>query len=94
MRAQRDECRGDAHVLLLGNHLTYRFLVVKCLLATRLTAREQAIVTLGIKQALFIKAGLLETMVHIGGQDKVVFCLPSASKDSCTRALARRCSGL
>ncbi len=38
----------------------------------RLGALEQAIVPLGVKKPLFIKARLLKTVVNICGQDKVL----------------------
>lgn len=35
----------------------------------------QTIIALGVKQAALIKPGNLELMVHIGGQDKIVFAV-------------------
>ena len=38
-------------------------------------ALEQTVVPLGVKQPLFCKARLLEAVVHVGGQDKIVLIL-------------------
>lgn len=49
-----------------------RFIVISFFVA-RDTALKQAIISLGIKQAVFVKSCFLKTVVHIGGQDKMIF---------------------
>ena len=34
---------------------------------------KQAVITLGIKQPFLSESGFLEAMVHVGGQDEIVF---------------------
>ena len=46
---------------------------------TGLAALPQTVVTLGVKQALFVKPRLLKLMVHIGREHKVVFVPGPAS---------------
>ena len=38
-------------------------------------AVKQATIALGIKQALLIKASFLETMAHIGSENKIIFAV-------------------
>ena len=43
-------------------------------------ALEKAVVSLGIKKSLFVKAGSLELVVHVGGDDKIVFIADQVQK--------------
>lgn len=52
--------------------MAYELFVIPCFLTARLAALEQAVVSLRIKEPLFVKAGALEAMVHIRGQHKVI----------------------
>ena len=72
VRAMGHKRRRDTQVLLVGDHMAYELFVVPCLLAAGLAALEQAVVSLRIKEPLLVKAGALETMVHVCGQHKVV----------------------
>ena len=74
-RAPGDQLCGDLHVFLLGNHFPDKFLIVIRLLTAGFGALPQTIIALGVKQAALIKPGNLELMVHIGGQDKIVFAV-------------------
>ena len=74
-RAPGDQLCGDLHVLLLGNHFPDKILIVIRLLTAGFGALPQTIIALGVKQAALIKPGNLELMVHIGGQDKIVFAV-------------------
>ena len=62
----------DAQVLLGGNHAAHEFFVIPCFLTAGLAALEQAVVSLRVEESLLVKAGALETMVHVCGQHKVV----------------------
>ena len=70
-------CRAD--------HFADRPFVIPGFLAAGAAALEQAVISLGIKQALFVKARLLEAVVHIGGNDEIVSGFaPGASRVSYT----------
>ena len=91
VRAAGNEFRGNAHlqrairfhqtsvrrnaVPLRLHHLPHGFFVVKSFRTAGVTALEQPIVPLRIEQPLFDKAGLLEAVVHVGGEHKVVLVL-------------------
>ena len=66
---------GDAPVLLFLHHLPDGFLVIVGFAVAGDGALPQAIVPLGIEQAGLGKAGFLEAVVDVGGQDKIVFGL-------------------
>ena len=72
VRAMGHKRRRDTQVLLVGDHIAYELFVVPCLLAAGLAALEQAVVSLRVEESLLVKAGALETMVHVCGQHKVV----------------------
>lgn len=78
--AVRNPCGRDLHIPLLLNHLTYHGLIVVGPLMARPGALPQAVVALGVKQPLLIKAGHLELVVHIGGKDEIVFVLHQLQK--------------
>ena len=53
-------------------HPADHFLVFISFLAARTGTLEQAIIALGVKQSLFVKSGLLKTVIDIGRQHKIV----------------------
>ena len=63
---------GDPPLPLARHHLPDRALVVESFLATRPGTLEQAVVPLGVKEPGLVKARLLEAVVHVGGDDKIV----------------------
>ena len=66
---------GNPAVLLFPQHgPDLRLIVIQSLMAC-LFALEQPVVSLGCKYTLVLKTGQPELVVHIGGQDKVVFIL-------------------
>ena len=67
-----DQIPGNAHILLLLDHLPDDRFVIKCLLTAGLAALEQAVIALRIEQPLFIKTGFLKLMVHVGGQYEII----------------------
>ncbi len=74
-RAPGDQLCGDLHVFV-GQSFPGQ--IPHChtsFLTAGFGALPQAIVPLGVKQAALIKPGNLELMVHIGGQDKIVFAV-------------------
>ena len=71
----RDKLCRNTHFSLLSDHAPDGFRVVPGLLAAWLRALPQSVITLGIEEPFFIKSRPLELMVHIGGQNKVVFLL-------------------
>ena len=71
-RASGDELGGNLPILLPGHHLPHRFFVVVGFLVAGLGALPQAVVPLGVKQALFVKPGKLELVVHIGGDHEII----------------------
>ena len=73
MRAGGDERGRDAHVALLLHHGTDGGFIVIGFLPAGTAALKQPVVALCVKQPLFVKAGLLKTVVHVGGQHEVVF---------------------
>lgn len=74
-RAFGDQLGRNFPVLLPGRHLPHRFFVVVGFLVAGLGALPQAVVPLGVKQALFVKPGKLELVVHIGGEDEIILVL-------------------
>ena len=75
-RAPGDQLCGDLSCLFCwaiisrtNSSLSYVFLTAG------FGALPQTIIALGVKQAALIKPGNLELMVHIGGQDKIVFAV-------------------
>ena len=62
-------------IALRFHHLPDELLVVKSFLAARGTALEQAVIPLRVEEPLFLKACFLEAVVHIGGEDEIVFVL-------------------
>lgn len=71
-RTVRYQGRWNFHVLLFQDHFPDCFLIVIGLVMTGKRTLPQAVVSLGVKQPLFIKAGHLELMVHVGGQNKII----------------------
>ncbi len=72
VRADGDQLRRDPQVLLPRKHLTDGGFIVIRLLPARAAALEQAVIALRVKQALFAKSGLLEAVIHVRGDDKIV----------------------
>ena len=71
-RTLRNKFGGYTHIFLPLKHRPDRFLVVVGLLVARLTALPKPIVALRVEQAVLVKSCLLELVVNIGGQDKIV----------------------
>ena len=67
-------CR-NFHTLLFLYHAADSFLIVICLLMAGSLALPKAVVSLGVEQPLLVKAVVLEKVVYVGGQDKVVLVL-------------------
>ena len=55
-------------------------LIIKGFLTARLTALEQTIIALRVKQPLLVKARLLKAVVNIRGDDKIIFVLYQLQK--------------
>ena len=71
---------GDFSILLFGHHLFDNGFVIIGLLVAGPGTLPQAVVALGIEQPLLVKSCLLETMIHIGGQHKIVLSLHQFQK--------------
>ena len=65
---------------LCPNHLSDGILVVISLRQTGIPALKQSVISLCIKKPLFVKTRFLETMIDIGGKDKIVFILYQCKK--------------
>ena len=63
-------CRHPKSLCL--HHTANHLLVIIGLVMARLTALPQAIIPLGIKQTVFVETCLLETVIHVGGEDKII----------------------
>ena len=72
-RAVGHKLAWHAHVVLLLDHPADDSLVVIGFLTARFAALEQAVIALCVEQTALVESGALELMVHIGGQDKIVF---------------------
>ena len=70
--AMRNQLAGDPHILLLLQHLQDSGLVVVGLCVAGHTALPQAVVPLGVKEPLFVKARLLKAVVDVCCDDKIV----------------------
>ena len=75
LRAFRDQILRNLHILLLLHHVSDHLFIFISHIRARFTALEQPIITLGIKKSLFIKTRLLETMIHIRCDDKIILIL-------------------
>ena len=71
-RTFRDEFGGDPHIFLFVPHLPDNGFIVIGLWVAGDAALEQAVVALGVKQAVLVKAGFLKTVIHIGGEHKII----------------------
>ena len=71
--------RAD-HKTLRFDHLANDLSVVVGLLVAWPRALPQAVIPLGVKQPLLVKAGFLEAVVHVGGQNKIVLSLHQLEK--------------
>ena len=71
-RAAGHQFRRNFHLLLPGNHFFHRCFVVIGLLAAGPGTLKQPVISLGIEKPLFVKAGLLKLMIHVGGNHKIV----------------------
>lgn len=68
-----DERSGDAPILLLGDHLADGGFIVIGLWTAGDGALPQAVIALGVKEPLAVKAASLEAVIDIGGDDKMIF---------------------
>ena len=78
-QASRQKLTGDTHVPLLLHHLFNRNFIFIGLWVAGFKTLPQATISLGVKQ-LFITSDFLETMVHVAGDDKMVFPKPDATR--------------
>ena len=60
---------------MLSDHLPDRSFIVIGFLMTGAGTLPQAVISLGIEQPILVKSGLLELVVHIGSQYKIVLIL-------------------
>ena len=74
-RAVRHQFSWCAHVRLVFYHLAYNAPVVISLLMAGKAALEKAVIALSVEKPFLVKTGFLETVVHIGGYDEIVFDL-------------------
>ena len=65
----------NTHIFLFLQHPTNQFLIFIRFLVTWFAALQQPIVSLGIKQPLFVKSSFLETVIYIGGNHKIILIL-------------------
>ena len=61
-------------------HLSNDFFIVILFLAARLRALKQAVISLRVKQTVFIKSGFLEAVVYICGDDKIALIFHQAEQ--------------
>ena len=62
----------NAPVVLFAHHAAHGFFIVVGRMRAGDGALPQAVIPLGVKQTLLVKARSLETVIHIGGEDKVI----------------------
>lgn len=72
VRAVWDEFCWNPHIFLLLYHLTDKLFIIISFLTARLAALKKSIVPLCIKQSFLIKSCLLETVIYIRCQHKIV----------------------
>ena len=72
VRAVWDEFCWNPHIFLLLYHLTDELFIIISFLTARLAALKKSIVPLCIKQSFLIKSCLLETVIYIRCQHKIV----------------------
>ena len=70
-----DQLGGDFHILLKLDHVLDAFLIVIGLIVARLTALEESVIALSVEKALFVEACLLELVVNICSDNKIVLVL-------------------
>lgn len=75
MGAVRHEFRRNTHILLRPQHCPDRVFIVESFLPAWQTALEKPEIPLRVEEALLREACLLEAVVDIGGQNKVVLIL-------------------
>ena len=69
----RDKCAVRVnHISLRRDHAFGDFLVIERLRTARLTALEQAVIALRVKQPLLIKACFLKAVIHVGRDHEIV----------------------
>ena len=61
------------HKSLTDHHFSYHLFIIICLLTARFAALEKPVISLGIKQPALVKSCLLETVIHICCQHKIIF---------------------
>ena len=71
----RKKFARNFHILLPCDHFPDRGFVLKSFLTARLTALEQTIIALRVKQPLFVKACFLKAVVNIRCDDKIILVL-------------------
>lgn len=74
---QREAARWDPQFFLLLHHPADSHFVVVGSLTAGLAALEQPVIALGVKKAFFVKTGLLELVIYVGGQNEIVPSLQS-----------------
>ncbi len=72
-RAAWNQAARYTSVLLLRHHLPHDFFVVVCGIVAGLGALKQAVIALCVEEPLLIKARLLEAVIHIGAEHKIIF---------------------
>ena len=74
-------CRNSQCAVFLNGkalgkyHLAHGLFIVIGLVVTGLAALPEAVIALRVEEPVLIESGLLEAMIHIGRQDKIVFIL-------------------
>ena len=81
-RAVRYQFGWNTHILLLFKHRLDCFFVVISLLVAGYTALPQTVVALSVEEPVFIKTSILELMIHIGGDDEIIFIFHQIEKQS------------
>ena len=69
----RHEFGRDFHIALIFYHFTNDFLVVISFVVTRNTALKKPVITLCVKQPLFIESRFLKTVVNVCRDNEVIF---------------------
>ena len=75
MRANGNQLGRNTHVFLTIDHFADNGFVVPCLLAAGFAALKQPVIALRVNQPLFVEARLLEAVVDVRGDRKVVLAL-------------------
>ena len=76
----RYKLRRDTHILLPSHHFPYNTFIVKGLLTAGKRALKKPVIPLSVKQPVLVKARLLEPVVNICGQHKIILALDQLKK--------------